>query len=111
MAEELSSKTPPSDPHTPRPLDPKHEAEHPIFHGPGNHKGKDDHSSAMKEVGPYITLGFQLAMFIGIGVAIGWYLDKDTDSSFWTGILAGAGAVMGMIYFLVAVTKLEKKKK
>lgn len=100
-------------PKSPSPLVPsaKEQAERPIFDMPGNHKGKDDHSSAMKEVGPYITLGFQLALFIAIGVAIGWYMDKDTDSSFWTGILAGAGAVMGMVYFLVAVSRLEKKQK
>jgi hypothetical protein len=89
---------------------PKEQAERPIFEIPGGKDGpSDEKSQAMKEVGPYLTLGFQLAMFVAIGAGVGWYLDKGKDSSFWTGILAGAGAVAGLIYFLVAVTRLEKE--
>jgi F0F1-type ATP synthase assembly protein I len=86
---------------------PKDQAEHPISF-PGSHRGENDQNQAMKEVGPYLTLGFQLAMFVAIGAGIGWYLDKDSGSSFWTGILAGAGAVAGLVYFLVSVMRLEK---
>jgi hypothetical protein len=69
----------------------------------------EQRQQAMREVGPYITMGIQLAMFIGLGVLLGMYLDEE-GSSFWTGILAGAGAVMGLIYFLVSVTRLEKQR-
>ncbi len=98
----------PEDPKSHRPIDPKHEAEHPISF-PGSNRGESDKNQAMKEVGPYLTLGFQLAMFVAIGAGIGWYLDKDSGSSFWTGILAGAGAVAGLAYFLISVLRLEKK--
>jgi F0F1-type ATP synthase assembly protein I len=88
---------------------PKEQAERQIFRMPGTEKEADDKGQAMKEVGPYLTLGFQLAMFVAIGAGIGWYIDKDSGSSFWTGILAGAGAVAGLVYFLVSVMRLEKK--
>jgi F0F1-type ATP synthase assembly protein I len=95
-------------PPAPRP-DPKQQAEQPIFKMPQGGK-MGDRNAAMKEVGPYLTLGFQLAMFVVIGVAIGWYLDKDTGSTLWTGLFAALGAVFGMIYFLRAVMRLGKKK-
>lgn len=95
-------------PEHPNTQTPKEQAEHPIIKLPGSHDSSDDKSQAMKEVGPYLTLGFQLAMFVAIGAGIGWYIDKDSGSSFWTGILAGAGAVMGLVYFLVSVMRLEK---
>jgi hypothetical protein len=104
----------PNDPNTRIPEDPntqspKDQAEHPISF-PGSHRGEtDEKSQAMKEVGPYLTLGFQLAMFVALGAGLGWYLDKDSGSSFWTGMLAGAGAVAGLVYFLVAVMRLEKQ--
>ena len=87
---------------------PKEQAERQIFRMPGTEKEAEDKGQAMKEVGPYLTLGFQLAMFVAIGAGIGWYIDKDSGSSFWTGILAGAGAVAGLVYFLVSVMRLEK---
>lgn len=105
----MPEDTAPKSPSPQVPQSPKDQAEHPISF-PGSHRGEtDEKSQAMKEVGPYLTLGFQLAMFVAIGAGVGWYLDKGKDSSFWTGILAGAGAVAGLIYFLVAVTRLEKE--
>lgn len=88
---------------------PKQQAEQPIFKIPGGGKS-GDRNTAMQEVGPYLTLGFQLAMFTGLGALAGWYLDKDTGSSLWTGILSAVGAIAGLVYFLRAVMKLSNKK-
>jgi hypothetical protein len=88
---------------------PKEQAERKIFQMPGTQKEAEDKGQAMKEVGPYLTLGFQLAMFVALGAGLGWYLDTGKGSSFWTGILAGAGAVAGLVYFLTAVMRMEKK--
>ncbi len=90
---------------------PKQQAEHPIFAVPKADMKGGDRNKAMQEVGPYLTLGFQMAMFVGIGLAIGWYIDKDSGSSFWMGILAAVGAGAGLVYFLMTVMKMEKEKK
>jgi F0F1-type ATP synthase assembly protein I len=77
-------------------------------------KNNDDdaknYRAAMKESGPYLTLGIQLAFSIAAFCGIGYWLDKANGTSHWLGIMAGAGAVLSLVYFIVTVLKLSAKE-
>lgn len=74
-------------------------------------KGGDEMQKAMEETGPYLTLGIQLAMFIALMAGAGYYVDKLNHSSpLWTGLLSGAGAVMGLTYFIMTALRLSKEE-
>lgn len=92
-----------------QPVDPKTQAERPIFEV-FSKKGEAEYRSAMQEVGPYLTLGIQMAMFIAVCAGIGYWIDTPESSPLWTGIGAGFGAVFGLVYFLMAVTRLSKEQ-
>ncbi len=77
-----------------------------------SHVEKDEeYQKAMRESGPYMTLGIQMAMTIVFFTGIGYLLDRSFGTSpTWTAILAGSGAVFGLTYFLVTVLRLSKKE-
>lgn len=106
----VGSDKPDSAPSPSEDLSPKAQAEQPIF-DVFSKKGEVEYRSAMQEVGPYLTLGIQMAMVIGVCAAIGYWLDSNYDSTpLWTGILSAFGAVAGLAYFLLAVTRLGREQ-
>ena len=86
-------------------------ASKPIF---GSHSRKQEedeaeYRQALKENGPYLTLGFQLAITIALGALIGWWIEGSDGNGMGVGIGAGIGSVLGLGYFLKTVLMLEKK--
>ncbi|HWF45004.1 MAG TPA: AtpZ/AtpI family protein [Candidatus Kapabacteria bacterium] len=70
-----------------------------------------EQNKAMRDVGPYLTLGIQMAASVLIFFGIGYWLDRVFHtSSMWTIILTIFGAISGLAYFLVTVVHLSKKE-
>ena len=68
-----------------------------------------EQAKIMRETGPYLTLGIQMVLTIGVFFGIGYWLDKHFGTSpLWTAILSASGAVAGLIYFIVTVIRLQK---
>ncbi len=75
-----------------------------------NRSKKD--SPIFKELAPYMNLGIQWGVTVGLGALLGWWLDKHFDSSpLWIIICSLAGVLIGMYTFFKTVLDLEKKKK
>ena len=69
-----------------------------------------EQQKAIREVGPYMTLGIQMALSILVFCGIGYWLDHTFHTSpMWTTILTVFGAISGLAYFLVIVIQLSKK--
>jgi len=63
----------------------------------------------VKELGPYINLGWQLAFTIIIMVFLGKWLDDKLDTSPWLIVSFSLfGIIAGMINFLKTVLKKDK---
>jgi F0F1-type ATP synthase assembly protein I len=74
-------------------------------------KGSDRHK-LIKEVGPYINLGWQLVITIGLGALFGYWLDGRLDTKpAMTVVFSLLGVVVGMYSFLKTVLNIDKKKK
>jgi F0F1-type ATP synthase assembly protein I len=72
-------------------------------------KEAEDYQEAMKESGPYLTLGIQLAISIAAFAGIGYWIDSASGTSpKWLGIFSGAGAVVSLFYFIFTVLRLSK---
>lgn len=50
-------------------------------------------AAAMRKAQPYIDASWQLVASVGLGTALGWWLDRKFDTAPW---LLVAGAVLGM---------------
>ena len=67
-------------------------------------------SRIYKEVGPYIGMGFQLAVTVALMVFIGIWLDKKTGhDTLFTLIFSFLGVGVGLYNFLKTVIDLSKK--
>lgn len=67
---------------------------------------------SLKEVGPYLGIGVQLAATIVLMVLIGNWLDKKFEQKFiFTLIFGLLGIFSGMYNLLKTLNYLEKKKK
>lgn len=76
-----------------------------------NNEQKKRASDIAKEIGPYINLGWQIAVTIGLGVLIGWWIDSESGTKpLWLIICSLLGVVVGMYSFLKTVLNLNKKK-
>ena len=65
-----------------------------------------------KDVGPYLGLGFQLAASIVIMFFLGWWLDKEFNSSpLLTIIFSFLGGFVGIYSVIKTVLDLNKKNK
>jgi F0F1-type ATP synthase assembly protein I len=72
-------------------------------------KEAEEYQEAMKESGPYLTLGIQLAVSIAAFAGIGYWIDSANGTSpKWLGIFSGAGAVVSLFYFIFTVLRLSK---
>ncbi len=72
---------------------------------------KDDSglTKVYKEIGPYIGLGLQLAVTVGVMIFIGIWLDGKFDTSpVLTVIFAFLGITVGMYSFIKTVLKSGK---
>ncbi len=87
------------------------QATHSLVHFRNNDDDSKNYREAMKESGPYLTLGIQLAFSIAAFCAIGYFIDKANNSSpLWLGIMAGTGAVLSLVYFIVTALRLSRKE-
>ena len=77
-----------------------------------NKESSKNYLENLREAGPYMGLGFQLAASILIMLAIGWCLDEKLETQpIFTLILAFFGGFAGIYNFIRAVLKLNEKKK
>jgi F0F1-type ATP synthase assembly protein I len=68
-----------------------------------------EQQKAMRETGPYLTLGIQLVLTILIFFGAGHWLDGHFHTiPLWTAIFTGFGSIASLIYFIVAVLRLQK---
>jgi F0F1-type ATP synthase assembly protein I len=78
-----------------------------------NNKKKtlNDFNQTLKEIGPYLGIGVQLAATIIIMLLIGQWLDEKFEKKYvFTIIFAFLGVVSGMYNLLRTLNYLEKKK-
>ena len=69
-------------------------------------------AKTMREVGPYLGLGLQLAVTIVVMVLIGDWLDKKFGYKYlFTLIFAFLGIGAGLYNMLKTITELEKRNK
>ena len=72
----------------------------------------DGKQKIYQSVAPYINLGLQMAITIGVFVVGGWWIDKQFDTSpIWTLILSAIGIFGAFYSFIRKVINFEKKKK
>lgn len=80
-----------------------------------NPEGKDKKDSIhnyYKEVGPYVTLGLQLAVTVGLMVFVGYWIDsKNGTSPLYTLIFSILGIASGLYNFLKTVFRYSEKDK
>lgn len=78
-----------------------------------NQRNKRDiaqQAKIMREVGPYLTLGIQLALTVLIFCGIGYWLDKHFNTApLWIAIFTTFGSISSMVYFILTVIRLQKK--
>lgn len=87
------------------------EASEPIFRTNRQENEAEDYNKAMRESGPYLTLGIQMAVTILIAVGVGYWIDKSNNTSpLWTTILSATGCVLGLAYFLITVLRLSRNE-
>ena len=66
----------------------------------------------MLQLGPYLNLGWQLAITIIVMVFLGKWLDAQFDTSPWMIVCCSIfGVFAGMYTFIKTVITLDKKKK
>jgi len=69
-------------------------------------------AKSLRDVGPYLGLGLQLAVTIVVSVFIGSWLDKKFSQSFIFTLIAGVfGIAIGLYNLIRTVTYLEKRSK
>ena len=70
-----------------------------------------DSKEIYKSVAPFLNLGLQMAITIGIFVFGGWWLDNRFDTSpLWTLILTAIGIFGAFYSFIKKVSNLEKSE-
>ena len=68
-----------------------------------------EQQKAMREMGPYMSLGIQLAVTILAFYGLGYWLDNTYHTgSLWKGVCTGFGAFSSLVYFVVTVLRLSK---
>jgi len=74
-------------------------------------KSKETLSNAMKDYGPYLNSGIQLALTILLFTLLGWWIDNRYDTApIWTLSLSLFGIVAGMYHFFKMIFNEEKKR-
>lgn len=69
-------------------------------------------AKSLRDVGPYLGLGLQLAVTIVVSVLIGSWLDKKFSQNFVFTLIAGIfGIAIGLYNLIRTVTYLEKRSK
>jgi ATP synthase protein I len=80
---------------------------------PKDVKGQGEEiASAYRKAGPYIDASWQLAGSVGLGTALGWFLDKKLHTGPWllvVGALVGIG--IGFFTFFRILMNLDKRKR
>ena len=69
-------------------------------------------AKSLRDVGPYLGLGLQLAVTIVVSVLVGSWLDKKFSQNFIFTLIAGVfGIAIGLYNLIRTVTYLEKRSK
>lgn len=61
---------------------------------------------AMKEAGPYMGLGLQLAGTMAVYVLGGWLMDRWLDTTPW---LTVVGGLIGMVAFFIQLLRMTRE--
>ena len=70
-----------------------------------------EQQKAMREMGPYMTMGIQLALTILAFFGIGYWLDGHFQAgNLWRVVCTGFGAFASLVYFVVTVMRLSKNE-
>ncbi len=75
-----------------------------------DHRPPSTRERIVRQLAPYMALGWQMAVTICLLGGIGWWVDSRFDSSplgMLVGLLAGAG--IGLIQFLRTIGQLSKR--
>ncbi len=73
---------------------------------------KNDSNKVMNELSPYLNMGMQMAVTMGLGVLAGWYMDKwNQTSPMYLLIFSIVGAAVALYTFLRTALSQDKKKK
>ncbi len=73
-------------------------------------RGSD--SKVLKELAPFLVMGWQIVLTIVFCGLIGWWLDKQFKTAPWLMIsMMLFGVVAAMVNFFKAVANIDKKKK
>jgi F0F1-type ATP synthase assembly protein I len=65
----------------------------------------------IKELAPYLNLGWQLAITISLMALLGWWLDGQLDAKPWFIIICSVfGIIAAMYSFIRTVLNLNKEK-
>jgi F0F1-type ATP synthase assembly protein I len=70
------------------------------------------YNKVSREMGPYLTLGWQMVLTIGLMALLGNWLDGKFDTKPWLLVVFSfLGSIIGMFSFIKTVLDLEKKRK
>ena len=72
----------------------------------------NDNKKIMSQMAPYLNMGWQLAITMGLMVLLGWWLDKKLNTSPY--LIVGCslfGIFAAMYNFFKTIMKLEKENK
>lgn len=76
-----------------------------------NHKKVKSKDNIIKELSPYLNLGWQLAITICLMALLGWWLDGQFDTKPLFVIICSVFGVIAALYsFIRTVISLNKKK-
>jgi F0F1-type ATP synthase assembly protein I len=77
-----------------------------------NKQAQRSSSNILRELSPYLNLGIQLVLTIGVCAVLGWWLDgKLSTTPVLLIIFTFLGAIAGMYTFIRTVLRSGKKQK
>ncbi len=68
--------------------------------------GRSALASSLRKAGPFIHLGWSIAISVVLGAGVGYWLDKRFDTSPW---LLIAGSILGIAAGLIELTRASKR--
>ncbi len=75
--------------------------------GPGrDDDGRSSVALALQKAGPFLHMGWTIAISVTLGAGLGYWLDKQLDTSPWLLIV---GSILGIVGGFVELIRLTKK--
>ncbi len=69
---------------------------------------KDDHRRSMRELGGLLSAGMVFPVSIGIGYALGYYLDRWLGTKFFTIVFLLFGIAAGFVSFFRTIAAFDR---